>query len=162
MVNDNFGGDTMPVLVVSATLLGLCCHEILVQRDLQLMQGEWEAILVEGAARIERPYLYSLRLTISGSIFRFHDIGDNPTAPRPKEMRLLVRLYPTMSPKGIDFLDPMPRGPNVDPGPEVVEVGIYEVTQHILIIKAGATERPSDFSVPLNLKDPIVVFRRLK
>ena len=146
------------LFTLCASSLSAYCDEILAPKDLAFMQGEWEPIFVEGIITEHRPRFFSSRLVVKGDVFIFIEVL--PDGSR-KELPTPVRLYPTMSPKGIDFIDPMPKGPGLPRGPVVIGRGIYEVTRHIFVIKQGM-ERPVDFSAPFDLRSPIVVLRRVK
>jgi uncharacterized protein (TIGR03067 family) len=107
-----------------------------VSDDLKLMQGRW--ILVQHVEISDRnrprPKLDGAFLEVKGNTLIF-------VAPNGNRERCRFRLNSTTSPKQIDILPSRGGGP--------VSLGIYEVSDRILILYFGDSEeplrRPSDF-----------------
>lgn len=124
-------------------------------RDLQLMQGEWELVAMEGLPERHKALFMRMRLTVKGKTM-IDRVGKGSLEQR-SECGFILR--PELSPKGIDY--------NPDHRDLPLILGIYEVTEHILIILEHADiggERPKDFSLP-DTEDHnyrLMVYRRVK
>lgn len=141
------------LVVLSINLLELSYSPILCERDLALMQGEWEPIFLEGFGPEVKASIYSTRFVIKGN--RMIARGTSPDG-RPFQEEAELRLHPLLRPKGVDFI--------ALPNKDVIRPAIYDIGLHILVIKGNpiGMERPNDFTVPPDPPYCIMVMRRVK